>query len=37
MKSYKTDPRLASNINYIKNQQSDIFIQKGLKKTRNPI
>lgn len=32
MKSYKTDPRLASNINYIKNQQSDIFIQKGLNK-----
>ena len=31
MKSFKTTPKL-SNINYIKNQQSDIFIQKGLNK-----
>ena len=32
MKSYKTNPKLSKNINYIKNQQSDIFSQKGLNK-----
>ena len=32
MKSYKTNPKLTKNINYIKNQQSDIFSQKGLNK-----
>ena len=32
MISFKTSPKLASNINYMKNQQSDIFIQKGLNK-----
>lgn len=31
MKSFKTTPKL-STINYIKNQESDIFIQKGLNK-----
>ena len=31
MKTYKTTPKL-STINYIKNQQSDIFSQKGLNK-----
>ena len=32
MKSFKTTPKLESNLNYMKNQQSDIFIQKGLNK-----
>ncbi len=32
MKSYKTTPKLESNLNYMKNQQSDIFYQKGLNK-----
>jgi len=32
MKSFKTTPKLQPHINYIKNQQSDIFIQKGLNK-----
>ena len=32
MKSYKTTPKLESNLNYVKNQQSDIFCQKGLNK-----
>ena len=32
MNSFKAIPKLESNINYIKNQQSDIFIQKGLNK-----
>ena len=31
MKSFKTTPKL-STINYIRNQQSDIFSQKGLNK-----
>ena len=32
MKTFKTTPKLTSTLNYIKNQQSDIFIQKGLNK-----
>ena len=32
MKSFKTTPKLNTNINYEKYQQSDIFIQKGLNK-----
>ena len=32
MKTYKSTPKFLSNLNYIKNQQSDIFIQKGLNK-----
>ena len=32
MKSYKSTPKLRTNINYEKYQQSDIFIQKGLNK-----
>ena len=32
MKTYKTSTKLGQNLNYIKNQQSDIFIQKGLNK-----
>ena len=32
MKTFKTTPKLISTLNYIKNQQSDIFIQKGLNK-----
>lgn len=32
MKSYKSTPKLKPNLNYIKYQQSDIFIQKGLNK-----
>ena len=32
MKTYKTSTKLGKNLNYIKNQQSDIFIQKGLNK-----
>ncbi len=32
MRTYKTSTKLSSNTNYIKNQQSDIFIQKGLNK-----
>ena len=32
MKTYKTTAKLEKNLNYMKNQQSDIFIQKGLNK-----
>ena len=32
MKTFKTTPKLEKNLNYMKNQQSDIFIQKGLNK-----
>ena len=32
MKTFKTTPKFSNNINYIKNQQSDIFCQKGLNK-----
>ena len=32
MKTFKTNPKLIRNTNYIRNQQSDIFIQKGLNK-----
>ena len=32
MKTCKSTPKLGTHLNYIKNQQSDIFIQKGLNK-----
>ena len=32
MRTFKTNPKLIRNVNYMNNQQSDIFIQKGLNK-----
>jgi hypothetical protein len=32
MRTYKTTPKLASKLNYMRSQQSDIFSQKGLNK-----
>ena len=32
MRTFKTNPKLIRNINYMRSQQSDIFRQKGLNK-----